>query len=134
TGGTNTSVTVSLSSGTLPAPVDLNWTGVTSFTVTTSAGAGSWFFFDDLSLLSSGTLSTDDYVIQKARVYPNPVDNILYIKNITGLKSIKVLNDIGQQVLESTESSIDVSRLFQGMYLLQIDTNLGVETKRIIKR
>ncbi|MFI0428770.1 T9SS type A sorting domain-containing protein [Mariniflexile sp. HMF6888] len=113
--------------------VDLNWVGVTSFTVTTSNGSGSYFMFDDLSF-SLNTLSTDDYVFEKTKVYPNPVENILHVKNISDLKSIKVYNNVGQLVLESKEAIIDVSLLSQGMYILQINTSLGTETKRIIKK
>ncbi len=133
TGGSNSEVVASIVGGAATTgTVDLNWVGVTSFTVTSSASAGMGF--DNLSV-SSGTLSvTDDYVSQKVLVYPNPVANILYIKNILDLKSINVYNNLEQLVLQSKVATIDVSHLSQGMYFLQINTSAGTETKRIIKK
>ncbi|MDO5970040.1 hypothetical protein Q4Q35_09485, partial [Flavivirga aquimarina] len=50
TGGSNSPVVVSITGGAAPGevPVDLNWTGVTSFTV--SAPGAAAFAFDDLSV------------------------------------------------------------------------------------
>jgi hypothetical protein len=131
-GGSNSPVVASV-----PAndgiSVDLNWTGVTSFTVTTSDVSGSAFTFDNLSVEGS-TLSVTINNIQKVKVYPNPVTNTLYIKNALGLKSINVYNNVGQLVLQSKNESIDMSQLSQGLYLLQIHTDHGTETKRIIKK
>ena len=92
--------------------------------------------FDNLYLsVSNDVLSVaDDDVPQKALVYPNPVENILYIKNMFDLKSINVYNHLGQLVLQSKEAIIDVSQLSKGMYVLQINTGQGIETKRIIKK
>jgi hypothetical protein len=131
TGGSNSPVVQSLSGGF--ATANLNWTDVTSFTVTST---GSWFAFDNLYLsVSNDVLSAAAAdVPQKALVYPNPVENILYIKNSLDLKSINVYNHLGQLVLQSKEATIDVSQLSKGMYFLQINTGQGIETKRIIKK
>ncbi|HEX9826078.1 MAG TPA: T9SS type A sorting domain-containing protein [Flavobacteriaceae bacterium] len=131
TGGSNSPVVQSLSGGF--ATANLNWTDVTSFTVTST---GSWFAFDNLNLtVSNDVLSVaDEDVPQKAFVYPNPVENTLYIKNSLDLKSIYVYNHLGQLVLQSKEATIDVRHLSQGLYVLQIHTSQGIETKRIIKK
>ena len=135
TGGTNSPVVVSLvGGGGAPGlvPVDLNWTNVTSFTITGIANAG--MAFDNLSVSSATSLSTDNYIFQKVKIYPNPVENILYIKNTSELKSVNLYNSLGQLILQSEEESIDVSQLSKGMYVLQINTSQGTETKRIIKK
>jgi hypothetical protein len=134
TGGTNSPVVASIvGGGATTGTVDLNWVGVTSFTVTASASAGMGF--DNLSVSPDTSLSvTDAYVPQNVLVYPNPVANTLYIKNILGLKHINVYNHLGQLVLQSKEATIDVSQLSKGMYFLQIKTSQGIETKRIIKK
>lgn len=121
------------------SPVNLNWVGVTSFTVTPSGGTGpdagkGSMVFDHLTVSPTAALSVaDDYSSQNVKVYPNPVENSLTIKNVTGLKSIAIYSSLGQLVLESKESIIDVSELSKGMYFLQIHTDTGVETKRVIK-
>ena len=90
--------------------------------------------FDNLSV-SSATLS----VATKSngigtKVYPNPVENILHVKNISDLKFINIYNSLGQFVLQSKRESIDVNHLSKGLYFLQINTSKGVETKRIMKK
>lgn len=115
------------------SPVSLNWTGVTSFSVTPSAD--SYMLFDKLSVSPSTSLSIEDnYISQYVKVYPNPVKNILTIKNVSGLKSITVYNNLGQMVLQSKKKQLDVSHLSKGMYVLQIHSGQGIETKRIIKQ
>ena len=133
TGGSNSSVMSSVPSND-GISVDLNWTGVTSFTVTTSSGSGSSFTFDNLSVDASESLSiTDDYTYQKVKVYPNPVENMLYIKTSSELKSIKLYNNLGQQILQNNNEIINMSNLPKGMYFLQIISSKRTETKRIIK-
>ncbi|TGV03613.1 T9SS type A sorting domain-containing protein [Flavivirga rizhaonensis] len=132
--GVNTAKTVSLVGGAAPAggTVDLNWINVTSFTVTASASSMG---FDHLSVNSFITLSTPkDYITQqKALVYPNPVQNILTIKNVSDLKSINLYNNLGQLIIQTKSQNIDVSSLSKGLYFLQIQTDHSTETKRIIK-
>ncbi|MGJ8734783.1 MAG: hypothetical protein ACSHW4_16625, partial [Cellulophaga sp.] len=116
TGGTNTPVTVSLVGGVAPSgfTINLNWMDITSFTVTTITGAN--FGFGDLSVYTEETLSTDDYRPQSENViaYPNPVEHMLYIKNVLDLKSVKVYNSLGQQVLQSKVDNINMSQLSKG--------------------
>jgi hypothetical protein len=130
----NPDVVVSLSGGTAPGPVDLNWANVTSFTITSSAI--SRIGLDDLNVdASGGTMSiNDDLMSQKVKVYPNPVENVVFVKNVTGLKSITIYNSLGQQILQTKWDQIDLSHLSKGMYILKTHTDLGIETKRIIKK
>lgn len=128
TGGSNSIVVASLISGTLP--VSLNWTDVTSFTVTSS---GSLFAFDDLSI-DSPTLSTENYSLNNAIIYPNPVQDILYISNIKNLKSVKVFNSIGQIVINNKNEILDFSNLTKGIYIIQLITEKGIQTKKLIKK
>jgi hypothetical protein len=131
TGGSNSPVVAAIVTNQGTA-VDLNWTGVTAFTVTSDSGT-AYFAFDNLQV-GPNTLSTNDVTAEKILVYPNPVGDVLHIKNVSNLKSIKIYNNIGQQVLQSKKESIDMSQLSQGMYLLQINTDNGTEMKRIIKK
>ena len=113
--------------------VALNWEAVTSFTVTRSENG--FFAFDNLSVSRSAALSVDEpNITQKALVYPNPVENILTIKTISGLETIELYNNLGQQVLQSKQDRIDMSHLSKGLYFLKIYTSAGVETKKILKK
>ena len=134
-GGANVPVTVSMAGGSAPdVVVTLNWINVTSFTVTSTSAVSMGF--DDVSLFGFGsTLSVPNALeVQKALVYPNPVESILTIKNVSEIRLIVLYNNLGQPVLQSKEKSIDVSNLSKGLYFVQIHTDAGRETKRIIKK
>jgi hypothetical protein len=116
-------------------PVSLNWVGVTSFSITLSKATS--LYFDNISvnpiipIPSLGIKDADS--MSQVKVYPNPVKDLLYIENVSDLKSVKMYNLLGQQVIESKEAMIDVNQLSKGMYLLQIYTSEGMEIKRIVK-
>ncbi|TYQ00196.1 putative secreted protein (Por secretion system target) [Tenacibaculum adriaticum] len=136
-GGANSPVTTTLAAlnGT---SANLNWTGVTGFTVTSTLTAtlgGDIFVFDNLIIATSNsTLSTTNYITETIKMYPNPVDNILYLKNIGNLKGTKIYNSLGQLVSETKKEEIDFSNFNKGIYFLQVNSDKGVETKKIIKK
>ncbi len=70
---------------------------------------------------------------EKVIIFPNPVQNILSIRNVDDLKKIRMYNGIGQFILETKENEIDFIMLPKGIYILQIYTDKGIETKKIIK-
>lgn len=126
-GGDNSVIVASLISGT--TPVSLNWTDVTSFTVTST---GSSFGFDDLSIREP-SLSINDYTISALKIYPNPVKKTLFLSNIENLISIKTFNSLGQLVMETDKIKIDFSNLDNGIFFLQITTLEGIEVRKILK-
>jgi uncharacterized repeat protein (TIGR01451 family) len=71
-------------------------------------------------------------------VYPNPVGDLLTIQGNTTIVSIQLVSISGQliEVFEpkSTTVSIDTESLTTGIYLLQIQTENGMNTKKIIKK
>ncbi len=94
---------------------DLNWIDVISFTVRASA-----IEFDDLSVNSFETRSNnDDYGQQEASACPNSISYMLHIKDVPGLKFIRVYNNFGQKVLQSKNKSIDVNHLKKGLYFFK---------------
>ncbi len=129
-GDASRAVSETLTGGT--KTVDLNWVNVTYFTVTKTGGL---LTFDDLSVHALETLGVREYFKpQRAIVYPNPVQNNLHIKSISDIRSINVYNGLGQKVLQSKQEIIDMSHFSKGLYFLQIHTESGIETKRIIKK
>jgi hypothetical protein len=130
-GGSNSVVMASLGGDEFGGElVDLNWAGVTSFTVTSS---GSLFGFDNL-FLNDDSLSSTDYFLESAMIYPNPVQDFLYLENVSNLNSAKVYNNLGQLVLEANANKIDFSTLNSGVYFLQLSTDKEVISKKIIKK
>ena len=80
-------------------------------------------------------LSIEENEFEKTiNVYPNPVQDFLYIVNTEDLKSTKICNTLGQLVIETKEEKIDFSNLARGIYFLQINTHKGLISKKIIKQ
>lgn len=82
----------------------------------------------------SGILSSNTFVLENFNIYPNPTTDILRIEFDNGLILEKVLiyNTSGQLIKETTEKTINVSSFAKGIYNLQILTNKGKATKKII--
>ena len=85
-------------------------------------------------------LSTSDFVASKLSVYPNPVNNILNITNNAGLQINKtVITDINGRTVKTlnhdgvSELQINISDLNAGIYFMNIETNEGTATKKIMK-
>lgn len=90
--------------------------------------------------LSSGGLSTAQYLSEQWRVYPNPVKDILTIEvpETHSETSVELYNLLGQKIMEykpiNNLEYIDVSGLAQGIYLLTIRQNGINKTVKIKKK
>lgn len=82
----------------------------------------------------SGILSSDAFVLENFNIYPNPTTDILHIELDNGLILEKVLiyNTSGQLIKETTEKTINVSSFAKGIYHIQLITDKGKATKKII--
>ena len=77
-----------------------------------------------------------------ASVYPNPANNALNISFASAVNkaSVKIFSVIGSEVLSTNQTSVstnllvDISNLAAGTYMVQITTDNGVETKKIVKQ
>ncbi|NNC49908.1 MAG: T9SS type A sorting domain-containing protein [Flaviramulus sp.] len=130
TGGSNQVVVASLTNS--AAQVTLNWTDVTSFTVTSAENYN--YGFDNLLINDPVALSVTAYRKDAIKVYPNPSENFLYISDVQNIKTIKIYNSLGRLIKKTLDLKIDISQLYKGIYFLQIETNNRIETKKIIKK
>lgn len=77
-------------------------------------------------------------VPNKAKIYPNPVKDLLHIKSFEKIKNISFYNNAGQKIKDeniSKTNTIDLSRLKTGIYILNINYQNGkVQTEKIIKK
>ena len=76
---------------------------------------------------------------QVVKLYPNPVNNLLYIENNNGfpIEKVRILDPIGKIILQKTNSfeTINVENLNSGLYLLQITTeNNQIITQKFLKQ
>ncbi len=83
-------------------------------------------------------LAINDITKDEISIYPNPVENILTIKNSKfKINDAKVYSAVGNLVLstqfQNKKNIIDVSNLSNGIYFVKLETDTGYLTKKVIK-
>lgn len=100
----------------------------------TSAGLKDVFVLK----LSEDTMSNEDFVNNRTKVYPNPVKKILNIENVDDIESITVYDVFGKELVAYNNfslrfNSINFSNFQSGIYFVQIKINSKTEIFKIIK-
>jgi ELWxxDGT repeat protein len=76
--------------------------------------------------------------INNLEIYPNPVQNELFIEleegQITALSIFDLSGRLVKSITKYTAKSVDVSGLQQGMYILKVQTTKGVSATQFIKQ
>lgn len=92
---------------------------------------------DNLTLVPN-TAGTNDLNTQKVQIYPNPVKEQMNISSQKTIEQVKVFNMAGQLVVstkvDDKTASLNLSSLKSGVYIVQITTSEGIETKKVIKK
>lgn len=99
---------------------------------------------DDLGIGVTLTKEVIDAVetslLAGVEVYPNPCDAELHLRNVAALRSLAVVNALGQTVMTRTHNGaetmvIPTDMLPAGLYLLRLtDAEGGIHTLRFAKR
>ena len=73
---------------------------------------------------------------QPLEIFPNPVSDVLYIKNLPcAVVDYSIFNSVGQTVASgSSFGTIPVTTLEQGLYFLQIRSEKGWRTVKFVVR
>lgn len=82
------------------------------------------------------SLGIDTINISKLSVFPNPVQNNLYINSNTKIEKVLIYNIMGMLIktVETNFETIDLSNLNTGNYLIKVLTDKGFENKMIVKK
>ncbi|MDR1739948.1 MAG: T9SS type A sorting domain-containing protein [Bacteroidales bacterium] len=83
--------------------------------------------------------ANEDLVINNqnvAKVYPNPVKDVLHVQSEQAVKQITVLDMQGRVVLQlqGNNSKVDLSALSKGNYVVRVQTDKAVSTAKIVKQ
>ncbi|MEM7087406.1 MAG: T9SS type A sorting domain-containing protein [Bacteroidota bacterium] len=96
---------------------------------------------DLVGVLSYGAdcmvLGVNDNALSQVTLYPNPASDIVNIQLPISVEveSIAVYDVLGKVVANrATNNQIDVSQFNDGVYMVNIETNQGTVTRKIIKR
>lgn len=90
--------------------------------------------------VQSTVLSINEAFLNAIKIYPNPLTNLLNIKNKTGsiIEKVSITDINGRTILNLkfdkyfSKKIIDVSELDSGFYLLNLTSNIGTGTKKLI--
>ncbi|WP_405574572.1 T9SS type A sorting domain-containing protein [Winogradskyella sp. Asnod2-B02-A] len=107
-----------------------------------AANAGTGIYVDwekdancSYSANCSAPLSDTEFNASEVYVGPNPIKNELLIKlnNSDILREVNLFDISGKLVLRSNATTINTSHLESGMYLVQITTEKGSFTRKLVK-
>ena len=100
--------------------------------------SGSYGVTLDFTVNVIENLSTSTFVNDTFKVYPNPVRDILNLEYNSEITNVKVINLIGQVVINSdinaTTTQIDMSQLNAGTYLVNVTIGDIVKTVKVVKQ
>ncbi|WP_163409435.1 T9SS type A sorting domain-containing protein [Flavobacterium ajazii] len=82
----------------------------------------------------SAVLSSDSFVLSHFSVHPNPVSDLVTITLNEGLilKKVNIYNTLGQLLKTENKNSINVNSLSKGIYFLEIITDKGKASRKIL--
>ena len=81
------------------------------------------------------TLNIDDLNRADFTILPNPTSGYFSISANTAISTVLIFNIVGQKTIEFNEpqETYDISALSAGNYIVKIQTNSGVITKKLVK-
>jgi len=92
-------------------------------------------YADDMT----ATASVDELESAQIKIYPNPVENTMFIQNTSNqsIEKIEIFDAIGKKVYYSdslNNNSVDVSTLTSGIYLVKLYSGSLHTTQKIVKK
>lgn len=87
------------------------------------------------SILISSTLSVNNDQLLKEVIFPNPVQDKIYLKNILNIEAVHLFDTSGRLIKTAAinQNSIDITHLPKGNYVLKIVTDKKIIETKIIK-
>ena len=111
-----------------------------AFNNASAQAAGNNFILLDTVILDSN-LGSEDFLASQFSIYPNPASDVINIANAENIlvNGVQIV-DLNGRVVKSakfngvTEAQINISDLSSGMYLMNVSSDQGTITKKIVKK
>ncbi|MCX6232391.1 MAG: choice-of-anchor J domain-containing protein [Bacteroidetes bacterium] len=91
---------------------------------------------DDIKVATTGGVNESNSELASISIYPNPVNDVLNITSNSKIKTLKVINAIGQEIFNENINSknfvVNTSLYIKGIYFVQIETLNGKITKKFV--
>lgn len=112
------------------------FSGTATFGNTTLTSSGDWDVF--IAKLEKDFLSVTEDSETILKIYPNPVNNRIFIENGTLITKVTLRDLNGRRIISktpnSTETELDITQLSQGVYILEIKSGNNTSMEKIVKR
>lgn len=84
---------------------------------------------------ATAPLSNNEFQIDKLKIYPNPVKDILNVANTKNFSNYEIFNLLGSKIISGTitNGQIMVSDLTSGIYIIKIKVDDKIITNKFIK-
>ena len=83
------------------------------------------------------TLHINDFIVNRFKTYPNPIDSLLTIKNIDHklISKLFIYNLLGEEIItyKNPQKKIEVSFLSKGIYIIKLEVENEMYSLKIIK-
>jgi len=84
-------------------------------------------------LLSETVASVQNNNLTDFSVYPNPANNIVNIQSNDTVKNISIFNILGKMVYNQNDiNSVNLSNFNSGIYLIKVETEKGIGTRKLV--
>ncbi|MEY3235974.1 MAG: hypothetical protein RI883_75 [Bacteroidota bacterium] len=95
---------------------------------------GFKLYIDDIHAWENDPVSVDELSQNSSiSIYPNPSSGIFTISSTQKIQKVQVLNSLGQVTFETNQTTIDLENYSNGIYFLNIETDLGFKTLKVLK-
>jgi len=97
-------------------------------------------FLDTIEITVTGTAGTNDVLASTFAVFPNPASNVITVSGKDALVNGVELIDLNGRTVKAlkvnnvSEAQINISDLSAGVYMMNISSDKGVTTKKIVKQ
>ncbi|WP_417368945.1 T9SS type A sorting domain-containing protein [Flavobacterium beibuense] len=126
------------------------YAGRTASWTATEAGTYVFAFHNNSAAVGTGSiildnfiatteLSTEDFLANQLSIYPNPATDVINVANAQNINDINIV-DLNGRIVKSakfngaSEAQVNISDLSAGMYLMNVSSDQGTTTKKIVKK
>jgi len=83
---------------------------------------------------SDALLSSDSFVLENTSMYPNPTKKEFTVRLSENIqfKKLRIYTTLGKYLLESSKKEVNIESLSKGVYFVEITTDQGKATKKLL--
>ena len=115
----------------------LNQLGVVDIFAAAPTGDSPMFFFDDFEYKEATGVGINNHITPAdITMFPNPAYDQVEITSVETIKEVNIFNNMGQMVLSQVSDNsrvvINISNYPTGIYTVQIKTENGINTQKLL--